>query len=354
MPGDKDIARRVDLLVLTILALAGVGVCILLAAPFLSAFTWALTLAILFMPLHVRIERALDRPNTSAILTVLVIALAITIPIALVLQRLITEAANSASLVEERLSPAALRRFIDDHPSLSPIALWVEQYLDLHAILASVASWLSTVSASFAGSSLFQVIGIVLTFYLLFYFLRNRVGLQGALRDWLPLSKSECDQLFQRVVDIVHATVYGTLAIALVQGVFGSVFFWLLGLSTPLFWGVLLGAFTIVPVVGSFVVWVPMVAAFALNGDWEKAAILALYGVLVVIGLMNNLLYPMILGNRLQLHLLPAFIAMIGGLLLFGAAGIILGPLAVTTTLLLLGFWRARAEMPPHEGEVAE
>jgi predicted PurR-regulated permease PerM len=182
---------------------------------------------------------------------------------------------------------------------------------------------------------------VALTFYLLFYFLRDRRSVRHLLRDLLPLSHDETDQLFRRVSDTVHATVYGTIAVAAAQGALGGLMFGILGLPAPLLWGLVMALLSIVPVLGAFIVWIPAAALLALDGHWGKAIILAAWGGLVV-GSIDNVLRPILVGNRLRLHTVPAFIAMVGGLILFGASGFILGPLAFTVTLQLIAFWRSR------------
>jgi predicted PurR-regulated permease PerM len=164
---------------------------------------------------------------------------------------------------------------------------------------------------------------------------------------WVPLTPAETGQLLGRVAETIHATVYGTLAVAAVQGSLGGLMFWALGLPTPLLWGLVMGLLSIVPVLGAFVVWIPAAVLLVLDGSWARALILAAWGGIVVGGI-DNVLRPMFVGNRLRLHTIPAFISIIGGLLLFGAPGFILGPLAATTTLLLVGFWARRGI--PHGG----
>lgn len=207
--------------------------------------------------------------------------------------------------------------------------------------MASLVTWLSNVGASFARGSVLQLIEVLLTFYLLFYFLRDRRWARCLLQDWLPLTNPESEHLFSRVVDTVHATIYGTLAVAAVQGLLGGLMFWFLGLPTPLLWGLVMGLPSIVPVLGSFVVWIPAAVLLVLDGSWGKAVILAVWGATVVGGI-DNVLRPMFVGNRLRLHTVPAFISIVGGLVLFGASGFILGPLAVSITTLLVEIWRVR------------
>src|SRR5215207_6019384 len=158
------------------------------------------------------------------------------------------------------------------------------------------------------------------------------------LKHMSPLSAAEMDKLIDRVVDTVYATLYGTVAVAAVQGTLGGLIFWWLGLPAPLLWGLVMGLLAVVPVLGAFVVWVPTAIFLALDGSWGKALILAAWGT-VVVGGIDNLLYPVLVGDRIRLHTIPAFVSIIGGLLLFGASGIILGPLILTVTVFLLQLW---------------
>jgi predicted PurR-regulated permease PerM len=144
----------------------------------------------------------------------------------------------------------------------------------------------------------------------------------------------------------VQATLYGTVAVAAVQGTLGGLIFWWLGLPTPLLWGLVMGLLAIIPVLGAFVIWVPAAIFLALDGSWGKALILTGWGA-VVIGGIDNLLYPMLVGDRLRLHTIPAFVAIVGGLILFGPSGLLLGPLAVTATVFFLELWQVRVR--PHE-----
>jgi predicted PurR-regulated permease PerM len=120
--------------------------------------------------------------------------------------------------------------------------------------------------------------------------------------------------------------------------------FWLLGLPSPVFWGVIMGMLAIVPFLGAFIVWVPACVLLALNGQWISAVFLALWGTIVV-GLIDNVIYPILVGRQLAMHSMLSFIAIVGGLILVGAHGIILGPLIVALSLALLEIWRSRLDL---------
>lgn len=226
--------NRVSTLILALATVGGVTVCVLLAAPFLGAITWAMAFAILFARFHAVIEVKLKIRNIAALVSVLIVAVVVAVPIAFVLERLIAEAAAGAALVQDEVAAGALQHLLEAHPSIAPFGHWIEQQIDLRALLATLATWLSNAGASLARVSVAQTIEIVLTFYLLFYFLRDREVATQLLRERLPLTNDETARLFARVSDTIHATIYGTVLVAAIQGLLGGLMFWFLGLPTPM------------------------------------------------------------------------------------------------------------------------
>lgn len=335
---------QVQTLMLIVATALGSYLCYLMAVPFLAALAWALAFAVLFAPWQRWLESKLKHPSLAALASVLLIAVIVVVPAVFVGQQLVQQAASGASLVETRISAGEWRRVIAAQPRLAPIADRVEQQLDLPGTARSIATWLSTFAGSIVKGSLYQLLGVCLTFYLLFFFLRDRALLLRALRALSPLTDREMDRLLARVDDTIHATVYGTLAVSAVQGILGGLMFWWLGLPAPLLWGLVMAVLAVVPVLGAFVVWVPAAMFLLLEGSWGRALILALWGMLVV-GTIDNLLRPILVGNRLKLHTVLAFLSVVGGLILFGTAGLILGPITLTVTIVLLDVWRQRAQV---------
>lgn len=329
---------------LAVASLAGILLCLLIVWPFLGAITWAFTLAILFLPLHLRIERFVRRPNIAALISTVIVIGVVVVPAVFVVERLVTEAAIGIQSLQTRVENGDLQRLLDSRPALAPLGSWINQQFDLPSMMASAATWLSNFGALLVKGSLLQAVEVLITFYLLFYLLRDRVAAKATVKAWLPLTPTESAKLFRRVGETIHATVYGTLAVAAVQGTLGGLMFWALGLPTPLLWGLVMGLMSIVPVLGAFVIWIPAALLLLLDGSWVRALVLSVWGGIVVGGI-DNILRPMFVGKRLQLHTIPAFISIVGGLLLFGAPGFILGPLAATMTILLIEIWtRQEAE----------
>jgi predicted PurR-regulated permease PerM len=332
---------RLRALVLLAITVAGLYICYLLTVPFLPALTWAIALAILFAPAHRRVEAKVTNPNLAATISVLAIGLIVVAPAIVLSERLFEEVVRGTITLQDKVASGEWRRAVEGHIGLGKLVQWIDQ-VDLPAVIGNVAAWLTAMSASLVREWVLQLITAVLTFYLLFYFLRDRKMAVAWLREISPLSEVEISRLFDRLTATVQATLYGTVVVAAVQGALGGLIFWWLGLPAPALWGLVTGLLAIVPVLGAFVVWVPTAIFLALDGNWGKALILVAWGA-VVVGGIDNLLYPMLVGRRLRLHTIPAFISIVGGLILFGPSGLLLGPLAVTTTVFFLEIWRIRA-----------
>lgn len=342
-PAESDWGSRNHVQSLLFIAATAVGIylCYQLALPFLPPLVWALALAVLFTPFHQRLESRLKHPSLAAAVSVLAVGIIVALPAIFVGQRLIMESARGAEMINTKVESGEWRRAIEAQPRFAPLAGWIERKMDLPRTVRDLTSWLTTSAGSIVKGSLIQLISFCLTLYLLFYFLRDRRAALHSLRFLSPLAKGEMEGLFVRVTDSIVATVYGTLAVSAVQGFLGGLMFWWLGLPAPLLWGVVMGLLAVVPVLGAFVVWIPTALFLVLEGSWGKALILALWGGVVVAGI-DNLLYPILVGNRLKMHTVLAFISVGGGLMLFGPSGLILGPVTLAITTVLLEVWRNR------------
>jgi predicted PurR-regulated permease PerM len=339
-PTADDWGSRSHIQTLLLIAVTVIGIyfCYQLAAPFIPAFAWALALAILFTPLYRWIESKVKHPNLAATLCVLVAALIVVIPAIFVADQMMGEASRGAETIKKIVDAGQWRHSLDAHPLTAPVVSWIDQQFDLREIVNTAASWLTGTAASFVNSSVLNLIGIVLTFYILFYFLRDRNVLLDSIRSLSPLSEKDMDRMFDGVRDTVHATLYGTFAVAVVQGTLGGLMFWWLDLPAPLLWGTVMALLAVVPVLGAFIVWIPAAIFLFLAGSEGKAMLLTLWGAIVVGGI-DNLLYPILVGTRLKMHTVLAFVALVGGLIVFGTSGLILGPVLFTATKILLGIW---------------
>jgi predicted PurR-regulated permease PerM len=348
MPDLKQMPDMKQMRLLGIVAATAVGlyVCYLLALPFLPALTWALVLAIILYPAHRRVEERLRNQNLAALVSVSVAAVAVGLPLIFVAQQLVSEAVNGATYMEEVIRGWNTDAFMSDYPRLSAVAQWIENQLDPAGTVAAFVQWLTGQSTSLLRGSINQAVMFVLTFYLLFYFLRDREPALRGIEGLSPLRAPETAYMLSRLAETVHAILIGTVLVAAVQGTLGGLMFWWLGLPTPVFWGLVMGLLAIVPVLGAFVIWVPAAIYLALEGAWASAAILTIWGGVIVAGI-DNLLYPMLVGSRLRLHTVVTFIGAVGGIVLFGASGLVLGPAVIAVTISLIDILKKRLNDQP-------
>ena len=334
--------QTISNLVLTLSLVLGAVLCYLLAIPFLAAIVWSITLAVLFAPLDRRIQKKIRSPGLSAAATVGLMTIIVVVPAMLVAATLLNEAVRSVVAFGPSIDAGGWTRAIEAHPRLAPVLQWINERFDIPDLVRSLASQLAEWSGSVVRASFSGVFSLLLTFYFLFYLLRDRKDAVAVIRTSLPLSESEFERVADRVVDTIFATVMGTAAVAALQGGLGGAMFWWLGLPAPVFWGVLMGLLAVVPFLGAFVIWAPAAVLLTLSGDYKSAIILAVWGTIVV-GLVDNIVYPMLVGNKLKMHTALSFIAVVGGLMLLGAPGVVLGPLIVAVFLTLIELWRERA-----------
>lgn len=337
--------RKVSRLVLTSAIAVGVAVCALIAWPFLAAIVWSVTLAVLFAPLDAVIRRRIRSTGLAAAATVAITAGIAVVPTILVIGTFLNEAVRGAAIIAPKIDANGWTEAVGQHPWLAPALQWIQDRIDLPDLMRSLTSTLANWSGSIVRASFSGVFNLLLTFYFLFYLLRDRETIIEAVRLRSPLSAAEFTRVSERAVDTIFATVFGTAAVAALQGGLGGLMFWWLGLPAPVFWGVLMALLAIIPFLGAFVIWAPAAALLALSGSYQSAFVLAIWGTLVV-GLVDNAIYPMLVGSRLRMPTLLSFVAVVGGLMVLGAPGLVLGPLVVAITVTLADIWRSREAEP--------
>ncbi len=344
-----------SLIAVGILVLLGIILCYLITAPFIPALVWSFTLAVLFAPVERVLRARLRKPALSVSIAMTIAATLVVAPVIFVSAALLESIIDSMDAMSAVLSTEDRRGLSQDYPELSAVIVWLDNRLDLPQFFQSFTAWLQRWGTSLILGSITSIINLLLTFYFLFYLLRDRTWMVAAIGRLLPFSLAEYRLLADRMEKTVFASVYGTAAVSVLQGFLGGLVFWWLDLPSPVFWGVIMGLLGIVPFLGAFIVWVPASIALALNGQWGAAAILVIWGTFIV-GLIDNIVYPILVGRQLALHSMLSFIAIVGGIVIFGAHGFVLGPLIVAATQSLFEILRTRldhggfaapAESPP-------
>jgi predicted PurR-regulated permease PerM len=318
--------------------------CWLMLLPFVNVLAWAAVLVILFHPIHQRLVALTGRPGWSALLSTVIVIAVILIPLTSLTLAVAKEIGDVAKNIQ-----GFLRSLLDPNsPVVGRIMGWLGRYVDINQLGTQgyLLERLNGVSGAIVGRTLGLVGGVVgaiiQSFFIVFtmyYFFRDGDRIYDAMLDMIPLEASQTRMIFDRTREVIYASVYGVIVIAGIQGTLGGLAFAFLGLPSPLVWGVVMFFLSMVPLVGSSVVWVPTAAYLAVNGHWGKALALALWGALVI-GTIDNFLRPKLVGERAGLHELLIFFSVLGGLRIWGALGLALGPVVVAITLALLDIFR--------------
>jgi predicted PurR-regulated permease PerM len=331
--------RRLGALALLAATAVAFVLCYRIVQPFLPALAWALALAVLASPFHRWLARRVRRPSLAAALSVAAVVVLVVAPIALITQRLVHEAARASEMLGTAVE--RLRDFAERDPRLAFAERWFGWRIDPGDVVAQLTGAIGARSGTIVSGSVWALMLALITVFLLFYFLRDSRTAAQFLRSLLPLTDAEADRIFQFVTATIRATVFGSLGVAALQGFMGGLMFLLLGLPAALFWGAVMAVLATIPVLGTFVIWAPAAAMLAIGGHWVKAAILAAWGG-VAIALIDNLLYPVLVGSQLRMHPVLIFFSVVGGLGFYGPAGVILGPLTLAITVALIDIWRWR------------
>jgi predicted PurR-regulated permease PerM len=316
-----------------------------IAEPFLKPIFSALVLAIAFHPIHNRVHRRLRNANLAALISTLLVILVISIPailIGIAITRELTDAYKSLS--ERSVEEGGWTPFLL-HTLERPLA-WVGRFIDLSefdlrdALLSriqEISGFLVNFARGAVGNLTSLILNSVVAFFTLFYLFREGKHTRRRVAAALPLSHEQVEKLFTDISRAISASIYGSFAVALGQGSLTSLAFVILGLPSPILWGVVTALFSMIPLVGSAFVWLPASILLMATGHIGKGIILLLFGT-AVIGTADNFIRPYVMSEQVNLPPILLFFALLGGAQQFGIIGLFVGPivLAVTVTVLNL------------------
>jgi predicted PurR-regulated permease PerM len=313
--------------------------------PFFGAVLWAVALAILFNPLYKRLLRTMPGRRNLAALTTLTICLVIVIiPLTVVTVSLVQE----ASLVTQRIRTGEINfgRYLQQIIGVMP--QWLFNLLErfglsnMEAMLsrigqgaAQTGQLIATQALNIGQNTFDFVVSFALMLYMLYFFMRDGAALSKTLREALPMARPHTHFLLNKFTNVIRATVKGNVAVAAVQGALGGLAFWALGVQGALLWAVLMAFLSLLPAVGAALIWLPVAIYFLATGHvWEGVALIV-FGV-VVIGLVDNVLRPILVGKDTQMPDYIVLMSTVGGMALFGVNGFVIGPVVAA---LFMATW---------------
>lgn len=339
-PDHGWLTRENALALLLLVGTAGIFfLCVKLVEPFLTGLVFGMALALFLRGVHRRL-RARCGVNAAAALATLLGGLIVIAPLWFVMNQLAQEAVTFAQKMSKNGSVSDLDRVLESSWA-GPALGWVARAVDLRTELGKVVTG-ATAKMPVLVQGVFWTGGqFLLALIVCFYLLRDRSHLLSAVRHMVPLSDSEYDEVKKHLADSMRATVVGSITMGAIQGTLGGVAFALLGLPAPVLWGVVMAVLACIPMLGTFIIWMPAALMLAVQGEMTKALALGAWG-LFAIGMIDNVLYPLAVGERIRLHPLAVLISLLGGIAVFGTAGLVLGPLILSSADVLVEIWRRR------------
>jgi predicted PurR-regulated permease PerM len=308
-------------------------------AAFLVPLTWAAIFTIFFFPLHLRVSSRVNRRNLSALLSTAAVTLLLLAPAAWLAPAFVSEAISTLRTVpssQDFLFKA--KGWIE--PTLRALPINVGTFEELwDRVSKNLAGQAGELSARIA-SNVFQfVFDLTVMILALFYLFRDGPAFVHFLRDISPLGDEHQERMISEVNELIAVTISSGLAVAAIQGLLGGLLFWALGIHAPVLWGVTMALLAFLPVIGPWLVWGPAGLGLILSGSTGRGITLLVLGFVLVSG-VDNVLRPIMISGRSQLHGLMVFISVLGGIGAFGLLGVVLGPLIVATAVGLVKGYR--------------
>jgi predicted PurR-regulated permease PerM len=303
--------------------------------PYFGAVLWATILAIVFAPSYRHLAKSMrQRRNLAALVSVVIVVMIVILPVTLITALLLQEAFTTY----ERIQSGELNIGQYFKQIFGTLPAWLTDLLDrfqltnlglmqqrLSSSMMKASQFLATQALSIGTNTFDFILDLFIVLYLLFFLLRDGDGLTRRIRDAIPLYPEQQRDLFNKFTAVIRATIKGTIVVAIVQGALGGLIFWILGVHAPALWGALMAVFSLLPAVGSALIWLPVAIYFLATGAIWQGIVLTAFGVLVI-GLVDNVLRPVLVGKETKIPDYVVLVATLGGIAIFGINGFVIGP----------------------------
>lgn len=304
--------------------------------PFYGVVLWGTVLAIVFAPVNRRLSGAMrNRRTLAALVTLLIIVVIVILPLTLIVAALLKEASGLYQWIQS--GGLNLGRFFQQ--VMGALPGWATSLLnrsgltDIGAVQAQLSAgllrgsqFLAAQAINIGQNTLDFIVGLFVMLYLLFFLLRDGEALSTRIKEAIPLREEQRRALFNKFAVVIRATIRGTVVVALLQGALGGLIFWFLGVHAPLLWGVLMAFASLLPAIGSGLVWWPAAIYFLASGSVWQGIVLIAFG-LLVIGVVDNLIRPILVGQDTKIPDYVVLISTLGGIATLGLNGFVIGPM---------------------------
>lgn len=328
--------------------------------PFFGPIFWAVAITIIFAPVHQKLHRLMpNRDNTNALLTLLVCLVVVIIPVLFTVTTVVSQVASFYQQVDN--GEVQLRPYIDKVQNAPVLQDWMARFDLSFENLKERFSESAMAAGKFVAQHSLKVgqnafgfaldVGILL--YVAFFLLRDGEKIMQMLYKALPLGDERERLLFHKFAEVTRATVKGNVLISIIQGSIGGITFALLGIPGAFLWGVVMVCASLLPAIGAGIVWVPVAVYLLAIGSYFQAITLVLVGVFII-GLVDNILRPILVGRDTKLPDYIVLLSTLGGLVLFGINGFVIGPLIAAMFVAFWGIFIREFQTERVEGSGAE
>jgi predicted PurR-regulated permease PerM len=337
----------------TLFFLAALACSLLLAyivlRPFVHLIILGAVLATLCHPVF-RLLRAKmgGRGGPAALVTTAMVVLLLIVPLLVLTGALLNQGMQTLSAVQTWLADNDLETLLSQE-HLAPYLDWVKAHvpfldpskIDLQGDLIDLSKQSGQIILDAGTTLLGNALGLTINFcilvFILFFLMRDGESMLARIKYLLPLREDQENRIIKQFGDVSRSVVMGSFLIAVCQGLAGSLGLYIVGIP-PLFWGFMMGFTSLVPVVGTAIIWIPAAAYLILTGDWQWGLFLCAWGVIIVSGI-DSVLRPMLLKGRSNMSMFYVFLSILGGIKYYGALGLLYGPLIVSLAMVMLSIY---------------
>jgi len=316
--------------------------------PFMEPLAWALFLAFLLYPLHLRLTRRLNgHENISAMLLSIATFVILVGPVTMMSMAFIAQISDLLQWFQETLSKQTREQYqaLDKLPFVEPVLQWVRDHSGIHT--SQMQDWfaegrlrLPPFLANMSRKIFMGIINVALSFmimlFMLFFFLRDGEEFVAMFRDMIPMIPKRREQLMLHIAAVMRAVVFGTSLTVFAQGMLIGIAFWITNLSLPLVFGLLAALAALLPFGGTALLWIPAMLFLIDQDHWNMALIMLVVGVMSL--LIDHILRPLLISTSAHIGMLAVFIGVLGGAIAFGPIGFFIGPVVLALIIALMRF----------------
>lgn len=343
MPAEKD-----KFYLVMVLSLLGVLAYLTyeVMSPFFIAIAWSMVLSIVFYPIYAFTSRRVKVKAAAAMFTIILMLVVIIGPVSYVTISLINELqVVAAKITENKLgSVGEIVQRLESWPVFEKVRSYpgLQDILAEDAIVDNIRKAGKTLAENLS-VRITNVLGVMIDFIIVifttFFLLKDGPGFLSKAKDYMPFREAEKEKLALQIKDMIVSTVYGGVAVAILQGLLGGIAYAVLGIEAPVMWGVAMSIMSFVPLLGTFAIWGPTALYLIIMGNYVQGIGLFLFGIFVI-SMVDNILKPLIIGSRTKMPTIVILLSVLGGINFLGMIGLVMGPLITAVFISVIEIFR--------------